>query len=73
MESEEFPPEFKLEETDICTQFGIALRLEDRRGGLAQRKGSLDMHYSIIGFIDRKIREKSRQRIMSEEISHLRL
>jgi hypothetical protein len=40
---------------------------------VVQRKGSLDMHFSILGFINRKIREKSRQRIMSEELSHLKL
>jgi hypothetical protein len=73
MESEEFPPEFKLEETDICTEFQLGMLLDDKKSGAVQRKGSLDMHYSILGFINRKIKEKSRQRIMSEEISHLRL
>lgn len=66
MESEEFPPEFRLEETDICSEFQLGMRLEDKLGSVSQRKGSLDMHYSILGFINRKIREKSRQRIMSE-------
>jgi len=37
------------------------------------RRGSIDMHYSILGFINRKIKEKTRQRIMSEEISHYHL
>lgn len=31
-----------------------------------QRKGSLDNRFSILSFIDRKINEVSRQRIMSE-------
>lgn len=73
MESEEFPPELHLEQAGICSEFVLAMREGERRGGVVGRKGSLDMHYSILGFINRKIREKSRQRIMSEELSHLRL
>jgi len=46
---------------------------EEKKAATVQRKRSLDMNYSIIGFIDRKIREKSRQRIMSEEISHWKI
>jgi hypothetical protein len=55
MESEEFPPELQLEENNTCSEFSLAMRLEERKGGLVQRKGSLDMHYSILGFINRKI------------------
>jgi hypothetical protein len=39
--------------------------MEEKERGVLQRRHSLDMHYSILGFINRKIREKSRQRIMS--------
>ena len=39
------------------------------RGGVSTgRKGSLDMHFSILGFITRKLRERSRQRVMSEDL-----
>jgi hypothetical protein len=48
----------------------LKLSLEDRERMGLLRRGSMDMHYSILGFIDRKILEKTRQRIMSEEISH---
>jgi hypothetical protein len=39
------------------------------KGGMSTaRKGSLDMHFSILGFITRKLQERSRQRVMSEDL-----
>jgi hypothetical protein len=65
MESEELPPEFKLEDSDIEYEFPEKLNLGQKERLCFQRRGSLDNHYSILAFIDRKIKEKSRVRIMS--------
>jgi hypothetical protein len=62
-----------LEEQDLCEEVRLKLTLEERERYGFMRRGSMDMHYSILGFIERKIREKTRQRVMSEEISHYQL
>lgn len=69
MESQELPPELSLEEGSLSIEFQEKLSLLEPESPCVVRRRSLDMSYSIIGFIDRKIRERSRQRIMSEEIS----
>lgn len=66
MESIEVPPEFRLEDNDISWQLQEQLQLEEKEVAPLLRRGSLDVSYSILGFITRKISEKSRQRIMSE-------
>jgi hypothetical protein len=66
MESQELPPEFKLEDSDLSLELHEKLNLGQKEKLCPQRRGSLDNHYSILAFIDRKIKEKSRQRIMSE-------
>ena len=60
------PPEFTLEEACIDYEFEIKLSLDQRERFCIERKGSLDNHCSILAFIDRKIKETNRQRIMSE-------
>jgi hypothetical protein len=65
MECEELPPEFKLEDSDMGLEFHEKLSLGQKERLCLQRRGSLDNHYSILAFIDRKIKEKSRVRIMS--------
>jgi len=66
MECEELPPEFKLEDSDLGYEWQETRNLGQKEKLCLQRRGSLDNHYSILAFIDRKIKEKSRQRIMSE-------
>lgn len=69
MESQELPPELSLEEGSLSMEFQEKMSLCEPDSPCVIRKRSLDMNYSIIGFITRKISEKSRQRIMSEEIN----
>lgn len=73
MESSVLPPEFKLEEAEGTWEVEKKIPIFERDNQWVPRRGSLDMSYSILGFITRKISEKSRQRIMSEEIYNLRL
>ena len=66
MECTEFPPELQLEEEgDLAQQFGSKVILTEEEKGL--RKGSVDQHFTILAFIDRRIEEKKRQRYMSAE------
>ena len=73
MESEELPPEFKLEDSAINCQLQEVLCLDYSERITIQRRGSLDNHYSILAFIDRKIKEKSRLRYMSEELHNMKI
>ena len=68
LESQELPPEFKLEETELGHDRKEELLMFEKGGMSTARKGSLDMHFSILGFITRKLRERSRQRVMSEDL-----
>jgi hypothetical protein len=56
MDVHELPPEFKLEEEETECDFSPKLRFQQTCRMNIQRKGSLDTPYSILGFIDRKIR-----------------
>ena len=64
MESTEVPPELQLEqECDLEAELRAKLVLAEEEK--APRKGSLDQHFTILAFIDRRIEEKKRQRYMS--------
>lgn len=67
MECEDFPPEFQLTESEFYPTENFLFMNDIKEN--PPRKKSLDLEFSILGFIDRKIREKYRTRVMSDVIS----
>ena len=64
MDCPELPPELSLEtEEGLDQQFTDKLTLAEQ--AKLPRKGSVDHHFTILAFIDRRIEEKKRQRYMS--------